>query len=176
MSPTKRFLTRPPGYAPKGTSAGLFSFAMLAACIPFAITQSLVPVIRDGLDVWLGSILPTLALAMVLVITMALGMHKRHLWFVRYIFFVSCTLLIGYALGLLLSIAVLTDIVPSRSRELHFVSVVNIIFWLVQTLFVWLLSRMLRLHYWQPWTQPDAWETGNERPPAWGMSPKTRGK
>ena len=167
MSGADASLTRPPGYAPKGTSAGLFSFAMLAAGVPFATIQSLVPVVSGGLDLWLGSILPTLGFAMTLVVIMALGMHKRHLWFVRFVFTAGSILLVGYILGVLLSLSVLANILPIRSRELHFISFVNIVFWLAQALFVWLLVRMLRLRYWQPWTKPDVWETGDETSPSW---------
>ena len=30
-----------------------------------------------------------------------------------------------------------------------------------------LLIRALRLRYWQPWTSPDQWETGDERIAGW---------
>ena len=166
--------TRPPGYAPKGTSAGLFSYAMLGAGVPFAIMQSLVPVLTNGLHIWLGSILPVLGFAMLLTLVMALGLHKRHLWFVRYMFAMSTVLLVGYGLGVMLSIAILLEVGPVQHRDWHFMSVVNIIYWAVQAIFVWFLVRMLRLHYWQPWTQPESWEPGDEAPPRWGMSPKGR--
>ena len=174
MTEMTESLTRPPGYAPRGTSAGLFSYALLGAGVPFAIMQSLVPVLTNGLDIWLGSILPVLGFAMVLTLVMALGLRKRRLWFVRYMFAISTVLLTCYGLGVTLSLAVLLDVVPSRHPDLRFMSVVNIIYWFVQLLFVWLLIRMLRLHYWQPWTRPDAWELGDETSPRWGMSPKTK--
>ncbi len=165
-------LTRPPGYAPRGTSAGLFSFVMLGAGVPFAAVQSLVPVLADGLDVWLASILPVLGLAMVLTIIMAIGLRKRHLWFVRYLFFTGSTLLGCYCLGVVLSVAILLNVVASRSPNLRFMSKANIAYWLVQAFFVFFLLRMLRLNYWKPWTKPESWEAGNETPPPWGMSPK----
>ena len=128
--------------------------------------------LADGLDVWLWSILPTIGFAMVLVIVMAVGLHRRHLWFVRYVFVTGSLLLAGYGLGLLLSLAVLLRLVPTRSADLQFMSVVNIVFWSAQGLFAWLLLRMLRLNYWQPWSKPESWEAGDETPPRWGMSPK----
>lgn len=43
--------------------------------------------------------------------------------------------------------------------------------WLLAVLPLWIcLVRMLRLHFWQPWRQPDEWEGGDEPVPRWAMA------
>ena len=127
--------------------------------------------LRRGLDVWLGSILPVLGFAFVLVLIMAFGLHRRQYWYICYLFAMSTLLLVGYLLGVLASLAALLRLLPLRDPDLHVMSVVSMVFWLVLAPFAWLLLRMLRLRYWQPWTRPDEWEPGDEAPPRWGMSP-----
>ena len=64
-----------------------------------------------------------------------------------------------------MSLAILGGFVPEESPDLNFMSVVNIIDWLVISPLPWVLLRMLRLRYWQPWTTPDQWEPPGPVPP-----------
>ncbi len=72
---------------------------MLSVGTPFVAIQSLIPVLANGLDVWLGSILPVLAFAMGLMIIVVLGLHKRRYWFINYVFYSSSALLAAYPAG-----------------------------------------------------------------------------
>lgn len=71
----------------------------------------------------------------------------------------------------LAGLAILVCLVPVLHPDLRFASVVNLVFWVLLAPFAWLLLRMLRLRYWQPWTGPEDWESGNEAPPRLGMTP-----
>lgn len=170
MSTQSTSLSRPAGYAPRGTSAGIVGYTLLSVAVPFIALEGLIPVLANGLDVWLGSILPVIGFAMVLLLVLALGLHKRRYWYVCYLFATGALLLVGYLLGLLTGLAILTHLVPVRHSDLRFASVVNLVFWLLLAPFAWLLLRMLRLRYWQPWTRAAEWEPGDEAPPRWGMS------
>ncbi len=170
MSARSQSLTRPPGYAPRGTSIGLAGFVLLSVGVPFGTLQSLVPVLARGLDIWLNSALPVVGFSSVLGVIIALGLHKRRFWFVCFWFTTSSLLLAGYAIGLPIGLAVFFRLVPMQHPEYHILCVVNLIMWVVLTPFAWLLLRMLRLHYWQPWTRPETWEPGDETPPRWPSS------
>ena len=164
MRPQSASVTRPPGYAPRGTSLGLAGFILLSAGVPFGTLQSLVPVLAHGIDIWLNSALPVFGFSTALGIVIALGFHKRRYWFVCFWFIMSSLLLVGYIIGLPIGLAVFLRLVPMRHPEYHILGVVNMIMWTVQAPFAWLLLRMLRLRYWQPWTNPESWEPGDETP------------
>lgn len=108
---------------------------------------------------------------MTLCLIMSLGLYRRRYWYIRYMFSTGALLLLAFLAGASIGLAVLLRLVPLQHPDLHFISIINIIMWLVLAPFAWLLLRMLRLRYWQPWTRPDEWEPGDETPPRWGMSP-----
>ncbi len=163
--------TRPTGYAPRSTSLGLAGYMMLSVGTPLLAIQSLIPVLANGLDVWLGSILPVLAFAMSLMVIVILGLHKRRYWFINYLFYSGSVLLAAYPAGFLLGVAVLLRLLPLRHPDQLDGGMFNIALWLILAPFAWLLLRMLRLRYWQPWTQPSQWEAGDEAPPSWAPAP-----
>lgn len=65
----------------------------------------------------------------------------------------------------------LTSGSPDCHPDLRSASVVKLVFRLLLAP-AWLLLRMLRLRYRQPWTQPDQWEPGDEFSPRRGLSPR----
>lgn len=163
-------LQRPPGYAPRGTSLGLLGCAALTLS-PFLTTTSLIPVLHDGLGLYLGALLPNLAICVPLVLAMAIGLHGRQLWYVRFLFGWGATGLACYAVGLLIALAVLFRLVPEAHPELRFALIIAMIGWLCFTFCAYWVGRMLRLRYWQPWTRPEEWEPGDETPACWAPRP-----
>ena len=163
-------LQRPPGYAPRGTSLGLVGCVMLTLS-PFVATSSLIPVLKNGVDLFLGTMLPNFAICVPLALVIGLGLHKRRLWFIRFFFAWGATGLACYAAGLLLGLAVLFRLIPEAHPEWRFALIVTFLGWLYSTLCAYWVFRMLRLRYWQPWTNPDQWEPGDETPPRWAPPP-----
>ncbi len=163
-------LQRPRGYAPRGTSLGLAGCSGLTLS-PVLMATSLIPVLPSGEPVSDVVVLSNLAICVPLVLAMALGLHRRRLWYIRFMFGWGATGLAGYAVGLLLGLAVLFRLVPEAHPELRFTLIVAMIGWLCFTLFAYWVVRMLRLRYWQPWTRPEQWEPGDETPPRWAPRP-----
>ena len=111
--------------------------------------EGLIPVLANGFDTWLGSILPVIGVAIALQLVLALGLHRRH-WYVCYLFAIATLLLAGYLAGLLAGLVILLRLVPVLHPDLRFASMANLVFWVPLAPFAWLLPRMLRLRYWQP--------------------------
>ncbi len=156
---------RPPGNVPKNSIYGMVALGMLPGLIPFLVLQSLVPVLRNGLDVWLSSIWPVLGLSAVASTIMAAGMFRRRTWYIRFVFAFGALLLAAFVASFCLGLAILLGLVRRQAPDLSFMNVVNIIDWLVISPLAWLLLRTLRLRYWQPWTTPDQWEPPAAVPP-----------
>ena len=156
---------RPPGNIPKYSAYGLGALAILAGVVPFDILQSLVPVLRNGTDIWLDSLLPVIGVGGVVGGIVAFGMRRRGTWFIHFIFGFGSLVLAAYVTGLGLGVAILSGLVPEQAPDWSFISVVNIIDWLIVAPLAWLLLRMLRQRYWQPWTTPDQWEPPGPVPP-----------
>ena len=178
MNDRTKLINRPSGAAPVGTSKGILAYIILSAGVPFFIVESLIPVFTGGIDTWISSIIPVLAVALFLSAIVVGGLFRRRHWYVCYMFGSGCVLLAGYVVGVGLSVTVLLRLLPVVHPELLFGNAINIVMWLLLAPLAWLLSRMLRLRYWQPWTAPGEWEPGDENSPRWGMSlarPPTKG-
>lgn len=170
MTEDPQDMQRPPGYAPRGTMMAIVGLPILTLS-PFLTALSLAPVLRNGLEVWLDTMLPNLALCVPLVLTMALGLHKRRLWYVATMFVWGAASLVSYIVGLLIGLAVLFRLLPEVHPELRFLLIVNMLGWLAFTFCAYWTLRMLRLRYWQPWTRPTQWEPGDESQPRWTPRP-----
>ncbi len=127
--------------------------------------QSLAPVIKDGLDIWLNSLLPVFGAGCFISVITAIGIYRRTNWYIGFVFSYGCLLLAAYICGLCLGVAILLRLVAPLSPELHFLSYVNVIEWLMTALIAWLLLRTLRLAYWQPWTSQQEWEQAEKLGP-----------
>ena len=155
---------------PKGSAQGLIAAAMLTGLVPFFILQALTPVLPDGMETWLSSIIPSMLAPGLLVGVMLFGIFKgRKNWYRAFAFAHGCLVLLAYAFGALLGIALFAGVIPDRDPSLSFMHPVNLVCWLVIAWLPWLLWRMLRMRFWQPWTTPDQWE----QPAAVG-APSTR--
>lgn len=148
----------PSGGMPQGSAHGLAALGILPGLVPFLVLQSLVPVLRNGMDVWLGSLLPVIGISVVAAAIIAFGLAARRRWYIRLIFTLGWVILAGYAAGVGLDILVLLGVVPKNSPDLGFFNVVNIIAWMVVSPLAWLVLRLLRLRYWQPGTTAAEWE------------------
>ncbi len=157
---------RPPGSIPKGSPHGLIALGILTGAIPFFVMQSLVPVLKNVTQVWLASLLPVLGASAAVGLLVGLGLPRRQSWYITFVFAFGCLLLAAYAIGLALGAAILLGLLPEASPNLSFISVVNIVLWLIISPLAWLLLRMLRLKYWQPWTTQSDWEAPNKTPPS----------
>ncbi len=166
--------SRPPGYAPRGTSLGFFGLMMLFAAVPFATMQSLLPVFKTAFDRWLDSMPLLFGCATAFIIICVLNLHKRRLWFIYLMFVSGCLLLASYALGLTLGILILLQVIPLQEPDLHFASYFNVLYWALAGIFAWWTLRMIRLRYWQPWTTSDQWEPGDETGPLWAQRMRAR--
>ena len=156
---------RPPGNIPKYSAYGLGALGILAGVILFEVMQSLVPVLKGATDILLANLLTVIAVGGVVGGIVAFGMHRRRTWFIYFVFGFGLLVLLSYLIGFGFGIAILLGLVPEQAPELRFVSIVNIIGWLMISPLAWLLLRMLRQRYWQPWTTPDQWEPPGPVPP-----------
>lgn len=77
MSRRSALLCRPSGSAPRGTSAGIVGYTLLSTAKPFIVLEGLIPVLANGLDIWLGSILPVIGVAIALQLVLALAASSR---------------------------------------------------------------------------------------------------
>ena len=155
---------RPPGSIPKGSPHGLIALGILTGVIPFFVMQSLVPVLKNGTQIWLASLLPVLGASAAVGLLVGLGLPRRRSWYVTFVFAFGCLLLAAYAIGLALGAVILLGLLPEAYPDLSFISVVNIVLWLIISPLAWLLLRMLRLKYWQPWTTQADWEAPTAPP------------
>ncbi len=158
---------RPSAILPQGSGYGLAALGILPGIIPFLVMQSLVPVLRNGLDLWLDSLLPVIGISVIAAAIIAFGLVGRRPWYIRFMHTFGWVILAAYALGAGLGLLVLVGLVP-RTPDLRFFNVVNMVGWVIVSPLAWLVLRMLRLRYWQPGTEPD----GNERPEG-GVRPRT---
>ncbi len=159
--------SRPPGYAARGTSAGLLGLIGLSGLIPTVAIMSLFPVYTNGIDLLVASLPYIVGISFAFILIVALGLRKKQLWYVYFMFGSGCLLLVLYLLGFLLGMMVLFRLIPLQAPDLYVVSYYTGFWWLLNGILAWWSFRMIRLRYWQPWTTPEQWEIGNETGPSW---------
>jgi hypothetical protein len=150
------------GTFPKGSSSGLWAICALTALVPFLVLQSLIPALKNGLDLWIGSFLPVVGAGALAAVVVAAGIYRLQRWLVGFVFTYGCFVLACFVIGFCLALILAFGVIPDTSQDLHFVHYVNIIEWIVFSPPAWLLLRTLRLRYWQPWTGPDEWEPSEQ--------------
>ncbi len=166
--------SRPPGYAPRGTSLGLGGLMVLPGAIPAAIMESLIPVFRTGIDNLLAVLPICLPIAFIAILVVSFSLHKRRLWFIYFVFYGGCVVIISYATGLLLAAAVALHLMPLQQPDLYKLAFFNLFYWCLLGIPVWWTLRMIRLRYWQPWTAAEQWEPGDETGPRWAQRLRER--
>ena len=161
---------RPLGYAPSGTSYGLVGWMALAV-VPYIDLTCAAPVIPGGFNLLLSSIPYVLVFGLLPLFVLIAGLRSHRYWVTCYFFYFGAFLLGLYALSVPAAVAILLGAFPILDKGLRVLSVVGVIFLLIEALPAWFLLRALRLKYWQPGSLPSEWEPGNEKPPAWALSP-----
>ncbi len=117
--------------------------------VPFFILQSLVPVLRNGTHIWLASILPVVILPGLLGGVFGYGLIKRQSWYSSLALGLGWVLLAAYGLGALLGVAIMVGLAPRAHPDLGFVSVVNVLLWLIFSPCAWLLWRLVHREDWR---------------------------
>lgn len=158
-------LDRPSGLAPKGSSWGLGLISLYAPAVPGLLAMAIAPWLPGGPENGLPFALAGLAPWMVTAVPLIIGFKSRRYWGVLLFFYVG----VCCAVALPLSIVVLAGLIltnfqhpPDQFYDVWFgVGLIAMLpFWPR-------LVRTLRLKYWQPWTNPSEWETGDERIANW---------
>lgn len=135
----------PSGASSAWTARGLIAVAMLAGLAPFLLLQSLIPVLKNGLDVWLASLLPVVGVSGLVGGLVALAYLRPHRVISGLLQGLGWLVVAGYVAGVGLDLLLMVGAVPRASPDLGFVNVVNIVEWLVISPLVWLTLRMLRV-------------------------------
>lgn len=166
--------SRPPGYAARGTSVGLLGLIGLSAAGPVISMMSLLPVYTNGIDLMLASLPYIVGNCLIFNAILTLGLHKRRLWYIYFMFMSGCLLLSLYAIGFLFNLMILFHVIPLQAPDLYRVSFYIAFCWLLAGIFAWWTLRMIRLRYWQPWTTAEQWEPGDETGPLWAQRMRQR--
>lgn len=154
---------RPPGLAPRGSSAGFGIVMLYWIAVPALACMALMPFGRT-VFVWLMPALLCPAVGLAVVLPMAIGFRSRRFWGVRLFFWggVAAVALLGAALAVVG--------VALAASAVHPPPLVGLT-WAVGALLLGLAAllpfpiRALRLRYWQPAADPSSWERGDERIP-----------
>ncbi len=170
--PTRARADRPPGYFPRGTSPGLVGLIGLLVGVPFFGLECAAPFVAHGFDRWLATAPIAAGVGIVGGLAIAFSMATHRYWSVCLFFYAGCVALLAYLSALVFAVAALSGMFPVQERGLGAMPVIGIILLLCLGLGALFLLRTLRLRYWQPGTTPDMWETSNETPPAWALSPR----
>ena len=165
MTRAGNLLDRPPGLAPKGTSWGFGVMMLYWEAIPIFTMFGLVPFTAPGFG-FAWAAIACAPLSLLVLIPVIFGFKSRRHWGVVAYFWCGVTAIALLALGIVVLGATL---LYSRAHPLPMIGMTAIFggALLVLAMFVPLLVRALRLRYWQPWTAPGDWETGDERTPTW---------
>ena len=153
---------RPAGNVPRGSAYGLLAEIILTGVIPFLVMQSLVPLLKNGVDIWLNSLLPVLGATSIAAAIVTIGLYRRQAWYIGFVFAYGWLVFAGFAFGFSLALLFLLGIVPHTAPDLRFMTFVNIVEWLLVSPLAWLLLRMLRLRYWRPGSPPEQWEPADD--------------
>jgi hypothetical protein len=151
---------RPPGLAPKGSSAALGIVMLYWNLLPALTCFALIPFGRDVFD-WAAPMLLCPVLALLVMIPMSVGFRWRRYWGVV-MFYWAAILSLGFLGVLLLVVAV--ALVKSRPAPPPLIGLTWIAgaIGLLLALLLPFVLRALRLRYWQPGAAPSEWEIGDE--------------
>ncbi|QYE33958.1 hypothetical protein KZX46_14145 [Polymorphobacter sp. PAMC 29334] len=134
---------------------GILGFTALAAApwLPGGFGTAF-PIAAASIAVWA-----------ILAIPLILGMKLRRYWGVLLYFYIGMYCVVALPLAVIFLIILYLSTLnnpPADSGIIVFgVGLIAMLpFWPK-------LVRALRLKYWQPWTRPDEWETGDERIAGW---------
>lgn len=127
------------------TARGLIAVAMLAGLAPSLLLQSLIPVLKNGLDVWLASLLPVVGVSGLVGGLVAVSYLRPHRVISGLLQGLGWLVVAGYVAGVGLDLLLMAGAVRKASPDLGFVNVVNIVEWLAISPLVWLTLRMLRV-------------------------------
>ena len=163
---------RPLGPYPRGSSLGFVGLVALATGVPFCGLACAAPVIPGGFDLWLDSIPFVLVFALLPTFALIAGLRSHRYWVICLFFYFGFSLLTAYGVVLPLALAIVAGVFPTREHGLASMSIVALILLLLLAPAAWFLLRTMRLRYWQPGSEAASWETGDEKPPAWALSPK----
>ena len=144
----------------------------LATGVPFCGLACAAPVIPGGFDLWLNSIPFVLAFALLPTFVLIAGLRSHRYWVICLFFYFGAILLTAYGLMLPLALAIVAGAFPARENGLASMSVVALILLLLLAPAAWVLSRTMRLRYWQPGSEAATWEAGDEPPKAAAVSPR----
>ena len=160
---------RPPGLAPKGTSWGFGLGVCYAFLAPTLAVLCLSVWMKGGVVSGLTFAMAFLPLYLVVMVVEVIGFKSRRYWGVWAYFCVGVFSAVALPVALVLVAAMLV-LTLGHWPELVVLVWVYGAGLLVMALFWPLLIRGLRLRYWQPWTTPDQWETGDERMAGWAYA------
>ena len=142
--------SRPPANvaAFRGPAYGFWAISVMPGLLAFFVLQSLVPVLKNGVDIWLASILPVIGSAGVFALIFMFGLLRRKSWYSPVALGFGWMLMVAYALSLGLGLAILLGVAP-RAADLKFMSVVNVILWILFSPLNILLWRLTHRDSWR---------------------------
>jgi hypothetical protein len=158
---------RPLAPAPWGTGGGFLSFVLLACLLPLATSMAIGEWSPRGADAWLDRIGWTYLLSAMIVLPPLVGWLWRRYWAICWFWIGSLILLSVYLPCLAIAAAV-----PLGWRRIGVPDEMVLADYALALALLglptcWGLLRLLTLRYFQPWTRPDQWESGEYRPPRW---------
>ena len=146
MTPSRTFAGFTPGTKSFAWKArGLGAIAVMAGLVPFLMLQSLVSVLKNGLDIWLASLLPVIGIGGAVGGLIALAALRPRRMLFDLLDGLGWASVAAYFAGIALDLLIMSGAVPRVSRDLSFVNVVNIVEWLAISPLVWLNLKGLRL-------------------------------
>ena len=123
--------SRPPGYAPRGTSLGLGGFMLLSGIVPVAVLLSLIPVYKAAIDNFLAALPFCLLTSFIIIVVVSLNLFKRRLWFIYFVFYGSCLALFSYVAGSLLALSIACRLITLQQPELYDLCFFNLLYWTI---------------------------------------------
>jgi hypothetical protein len=169
MPPDRR---RPLGEpAPRRTGLGFLSFVLLACLLPLAISMAIGEWSPRGAEAWLDRLWWNFLLSAMIYLPPLLGWAGwRSYWAICWFWIGGVILLAAYLPCLAIAAAVPLGwrrIGVPDEKVLAYYALALVLLCLPAC---WGLFRMLTLRYFQPWTRPDQWESGDYRAPGWAMA------
>ena len=156
---------RPPGLAPSGTAWGFGVMMLYWEAIPAFTLLALTPFAADFMALFIAALSCTV-LSLFVLIPVIIGFKGRRYWGVVAYF---CCGAIAAAMPPIALLTIGTALLLSIG---HPPALIGLTFCFALPILIMAalwprLLRALRLKYWQPWTEPREWESGDERTPGW---------
>ncbi len=133
----------------RGPAYGLCALSIMPGITAFFVLQSLLPVLRNGTAIWLASILPVIGSAGLFSALFLIGLLSRQSWYSVVAQGFGWLLMLSYALGVGLGLAILVGLVPKAAPDLSFISIVNMVMWLLFSPLNLLLWRVTHREAWR---------------------------